>query len=315
MKSWKIGAIAGLIAGIISGIIWIIIGVPLIFKLANAGYVALYYWLPPPPETPFIRIAMAEIPIFIIWGTILGILYSRIQDLIPGKGISKGLIFGLGFYLITSVRLAIILLPYGLIFDAYTGLLNFHPIIYGLLLGIFYKAPKEKLKINKHEIMSGIIPGVITGLIYGIAVEIMLVLSAYFGTTFGFMETYPDYLTDFGFIIGQWGSHMLINMILWGILGAWYAMFYDRIPGKGIVKGSIFGLVYYFFTSFRVGLLCLAYGSLSNALWAGLIAVDLFILGGLVLEGIYNKRSRTRVFLLAGIVFIIGIIRSMIPLG
>jgi hypothetical protein len=308
MKSWKIGAVSGLIAGIVAGLIAVFITVPLHFKLGIP-----YWWLPPPPDTPFMKIAMTEITFNIIWGIFLGIIYSRIQDLIPGKGVLKGLIFGLGYYFITSIRLAILAAPYGKYAEAIGLLLFIGPIIYGLVLGMLYRAPKEKLVARKHEIMRGIKLGVITGIILGIAVEITLVLSAYFGATFGFMETFPDYLTDIGFIIGQWGSHILINMILWGFMGAFYVMFYDRIPGKGIIKGCIFGLAYYLITGLRLGLICLAYGSLSYALWMGLIMPDVHIFAGLLLEGFYKKRSRA--FLIAGIFFIIGIIRSMIPLG
>lgn len=279
----------------------------MIFKLG------LPYWGSPPPETPFIRIVIIEIVLNAIWGIFIGIIFSKIHDLIPGKGVLKGLIFGLAYYLVTSVRIAFSAATYGLIPFVFTGLLRFSPILYGLILGILFKAPKEKMKITKYDIKSGIIPGLITGLIFGIAVEIMWVLSAYFGTTFGFMEIYPDYLTDIGFIISQWGSHMFFNMVMWGIFGAFYAMFYDRMPGKALVKGAVFGLIHWLITSFQMGVYCLAYGQLSTALWVGLIYADLYIFGGLLLEGFYKRRSRA--FLIAGIVFVIGIIRNMIPLG
>jgi len=53
MKSWKIGAIAGLIAGIIAGLVAVFITTPLVFKLGLP-----YLWKPLPPETSFTKIAM-----------------------------------------------------------------------------------------------------------------------------------------------------------------------------------------------------------------------------------------------------------------
>ena len=304
MKSWKIGAVSGLIAGIIAGLIAAFITTPLIFRLGLT-----YYLLSPPPETPLTKIFTTEIILMGIWGVFLGIIYSKIQDLIPGRGVLKGLIFGLALYLILNIRGAIFLTAYGLLDMALGSLMGLSTIIYGLMLGILYKAPKEKLVTKKHEIMSGVIPGVFTGLIFGIAVTIKFILSAYFGTIFGFMETYPDYLKDVGFIISQLGAHTVINMFLMGIFGAFYAMFYDRIPGKGIIKGSIFGLIIWAIIDLLGALYWLVYGYLGWALFAGLVSLDIYVFFGLVLEGLYKRRPRA--FLVAGAVFVIVIIRTI----
>lgn len=39
----------------------------------------------------------------IIFGTVFGAIYSRFHDLIPGKGISKGLYFGLMIWFIKDI--------------------------------------------------------------------------------------------------------------------------------------------------------------------------------------------------------------------
>jgi hypothetical protein len=305
MKSWKIGAIAGLIAGIFAGIVAAFILVPMLFKLGLP-----YYSLPQPPDTPFIKIGMTEIILTTIWGILLGIIYSRIHNLIPGKGILKGLIFGLGWYFILNIRWVIFSIPYGYLDNALSQLLFISPIIYGIVLAILYKTPKEKFEIKKRKIIDGVIPGVITGLIFSLLVIIGYVVGAYTGIIFSFMETYPDYLSDIEFIIYQYMNHAWVNMFLMGIYGAIYAMFYDNIPGKGLIKGSIFGLIIWSIIDLQTGLYYLMYGSLSWALTVGIESADLYIFFGLVLEGLYKKRSRA--FLIAGAVAVVYIIRTAI---
>jgi hypothetical protein len=119
MKSWKVGAIAGLIAGIVAGSIFIFINIPLNFKLGLP-----YLWYPPPSDTPFMKFAMTEITFNIIWGIVSGIMYSRIYDLIPGRSILKAIIFGLGLYLIVEVRGAFFSIVYGYVQEAITGLVQ-----------------------------------------------------------------------------------------------------------------------------------------------------------------------------------------------
>lgn len=245
-----------------------------------------------------------------IWGIFLGIIYFRIHNLIPGKSILKGLIFGLGWYFILNIRWVIFSMPYGYLDTALTQLLFISPIIYGIVLGIIYKAPKEKIEIKKRKIIDGVIPGVITALIFSLLVIIGYVVGAYTGIVFSFMETYPDYLADIEFIIYQYMNHAWVNMFLMGIYGAIYAMFYNKIPGKGLFKGSIFGLIIWAIIDLQTGLYYLMYGMLNWALTMGIESADLYIFFGLVLEGLYKKRSRTLLF--AGVVAVIYILRNVI---
>jgi hypothetical protein len=301
----KIGIISGLIAGIVAGSIHVSIIVPLIFELG------LPYWsLPPPPETPFMKIAMTEITFNMIWGIILGIIFSRIYDLIPGKGVSKGLIFGLAYYLIYSIKSTAFMAAYGNYPVAIGSLLLIHPIIYGLVLGILFKAPKPKLKIIKHDIMSGLYTGIITTFVFSMTIIILYYIQTYFGAIIGLVKDYPDYLTDIGFIIAQFGSHAVINLFHFCIYGIFYARFYERIPGKDVLKGSIFGLVIFVITTWRFAVYWFSYGSLDMAIFCGLTSPGLYIFIGLLFEGFYKKRARA--FLVAGVVFIIMIITSII---
>ena len=256
---------------------------------------------------PFIIIAMTKFTIIFIWGIILGIIYSRIHDLIPGKGILKGLIFGLTYYLIFNIRNVTFMIAYGFYPLVIGAFLYISPIIYGLMLGILYKAPKEKMKVTEHDLKSGIIPGAITGLIFGIAAQISFIMSTYFGFIFVFTEVIPDYLTDIGFIIAQIGNHVWINMLWYAIFGAFYAKFYDRIPGKSLVKGAIFGLIMWLIANVPNSVYHLVYGQLGAATQWGLFSPEFYIFPGLLLEGFYKKR--TRAILMAGVIFAIHIIK------
>lgn len=308
-SSLKIGAVSGLIAGLVAGILMILV--------ANIAFnIGINYWdLDPTPITPLTSIAMIEIVNNILWGILLGIIFSRIYDLIPGRAVSKGLLFGLVYYAIFSIRHTTFMTAYGNFPIAIGALLHIHPIVFGLVFVLLYKAPLEKLKIEKYDIKSGIYAGVITGILFTPSIIISYFISAYFGTVLRFMETIPDYLTDVGLIINQFGSHAVINMLWFGIYGAFYAMFYDRIPGKHLVKASIFGVIIMLITSFRICIYWLQYGSIAWAnswgWWDG--AFDLgfwaYIYAGLLLEGFYKRRPRA--FLVAGVIFVFMIVRGL----
>lgn len=188
------------------------------------------------------EIVVPKIVFSIIFGIIFGIIFARIYPLIPGKPITKGLLYGLGLYSLIQIRYAIFAYAYGYVLYTISILLFITPIIYGLILGILYKAPIQTLE-TKHNAKDDIIPGVITGIIFGAVVIITFITTAYVGFVYGFMEAYPEALTDIQFIINQYGSHTVINMFLMACYGAIYVRFYDTIPGKPIIKGAIFGAI------------------------------------------------------------------------
>lgn len=289
-KSLKIGAVAGLMAGVIAGIVAIIIAL-ITFKIG------LPYWeLLPPPVTPLTKITTVEIVINVIWGVFLGTVYSKIYYLIPGKKISKSLLFGLICYLINDIRATSLVLFYGYILSAISGILSiFSWIAYALVLGFIYEflqgrylKAKEKLKIKKHSIRSGIHPGAIAGLLGGIVAGI---IAAVIGAIGFWPPSVPDPVI--GFFLSQLGTHVFFNMI-WGVVfGMLFVMFYDGIPGKDIKKGIVFSLVIFFITTFRGNIHQLTYSSTPAALFRSyswiIIGFFMFLTVGLVLGLLYKK--------------------------
>jgi hypothetical protein len=290
MKSWKIGAVSGLIAGIIAGLITVFFNMPLNLKLGLA------YFPLPPLGTPFTKIMTVEIVINVIWGVFLGSIYSKIYDLIPGKRISKSLLFGLICYLITNIRGTALNLFYWYILSAISYMVFIFPwIAYALVLGFLYEflqgrylTTKEKLKIIRHDIRSGIHPGAIAGLLGGIIAFITMVI----GIAIGFWPPrIPD--PDIGFFLSQLGTHVFFNMI-WGVVfGMLFVMFYDRIPSKDIKKGIVFSLTIFFITTFRGNFRQIAYSGMPKLLlysyeWITM-GFFMFLTVGFVLGLFYKK--------------------------
>jgi len=217
MKSWKIGAISGLIAGIAAGIVYSII----LVGMDSIG-------LPHPFElepfliqfTSTIEMFATEIILATIWGVILGAIYSWFFDLIPGKKVSKGLLFGLIYYLIYNFRGGMLALYYGFVFTAFSGFLSglFTWIVYGLVLSISYEfmssryyIPKDRKPIRTYPVMSGIFPGAFAGCVYGIVAFFDNLLMG----LLGIWAWIPNYLADIEFLIYQLGTHVFFNLI-WG---------------------------------------------------------------------------------------------------
>ena len=288
-NSLKAGIISGLIAGIISAIVYEI--------FSNiAVLIGLYDpWLHP----LVLGNIVVNIPLFGFWGIILGIIYSRIYDIIPRKGVLKGLIYGLFLYFIVGIRLDTFLLPYGLFLwaagDAFSEF--FMWILYGLVLGylfellhIKYNIPKELKKIVQYDMMSGIFPGAIAGFFGGLAASFFAVLGSLTGSWGYIIEC--EVISVIDLWISQAGTHIVINMI-WGVIfGILFVMFYGKIPREGILKAIIFSMVIFFLTSFRVTILFLAYELLVFFyLWLITGFLQFFALG-LVLGLLYRKPKK-----------------------
>ncbi|MCW4032116.1 MAG: hypothetical protein NWF08_01840 [Candidatus Bathyarchaeota archaeon] len=280
-KHFKIGIVAGLVAGIAAGII-AIINILFLFNIGRS-----YYDLPSPPETSMIYITMVELTINIIWGIALGIFYSKVYDLIPGKGVYKGLFYGLVLWLILNVRNAtfnVIYEPHG-IFKQILGISI--QIVYGLLLGILYEflqnryhPVRKKVRIGKQNLIEGIHPGAIAGLIGGIVIFVAHAL---------LMNPllYPKFVTDIGWLIGQLGTHALINMC-WGVIfGIFFVMLYNGIPGNKVLKGVTFAMIIFFITSLRVAFYWLSYESIGGFVgWIN--GIYLFLIFGIILGYLYK---------------------------
>ena len=266
----KSGIASGFIAGLVAGIVGIFSAL-IIFKIGFA-----YWYIPQPPITPITKIAATEIAINIVWGIIYALIYSKFYDAIPGKGVSKGLVYGLIIYLILSIRTGVIVMVHGYTLGGIGAFFRFSPIIYGLMLGILFE--KTSRPISKYDVKSGIHPGAIAGLFGGIGAFLAIVI----GATLGFWEPYPaPPIIEVAALMAQdmgWGA----------IFGILYVMFYDRIPGKRIMKGLYFSLLIFLMVNIRDTVQFLAYGQ-PEAAGQWFFAILHFIIYGPILGLLYRK--------------------------
>jgi len=243
MKSWKIGAIAGLIAGIINGIL-----ITVFARLTSS--IGLFQ----PPWSDIIPYSIEiNMLLGVFWGIILGIIFSKVRGLIPGKSILKGLYFGLIFYVIFSIRTLCFSLAYGtFILDGLVNDLTW-PISL-IILGILYHhlqikyQPVEEPKIKTYDISSIILPGAIAGFMGGLAASVFAVIghmTGYWG-----IEVGGQLISTIDFWMSQAGAHIVINMSFNIVFAMIFAKVYNIIPGKKVIKGLYFGLIMYFITVF-----------------------------------------------------------------
>jgi hypothetical protein len=297
-NSLKKGAIAGLVAGLIAGIVMVFIA----NILPDLGL--SYYFLEKPEAAPLVNPVIVEIANNIIWGIFLGIIFSKIYDLIPGKGVFKGLLFGLAYYAFLNVRFAFFMTSYNQELIAISAFLYIHPIVYGLVLGGLYRVPEKKIEISKHDKMWGFYSGVFAAIVFAIFVIVYYIELTSLG-----MKAQP---LDIEYLIFQQGTHIVINMFWFGIFGALYAMLYDRIPGKNLMKGLYVGLIFWAMMSGRLGVYFILYGWPGWAMFWGWDAPDLFIIWGIMLDAFYNKRAHVRAFLISIVILLVGIIEIMV---
>ena len=85
---------AGFIAAIVSALISTFI--------AWMGYLLKAFGFLGSPLGPF-WFTISSAIIFIAFGTVLGLVYSWVYDYIPGKGIVKGICYGLGHWVLIDV--------------------------------------------------------------------------------------------------------------------------------------------------------------------------------------------------------------------
>jgi hypothetical protein len=283
MKSWKIGAIAGLIAGIIAGISAIF----MIIYLLKSG--SIFFDLEILPIIPIKQIITVEIMLGVIWGIILGIIYSKIYDAIPGKGITKGITVGLIYVLIFNIRWIMFCTIYS-IPHTFTHFIVTY-FLMGLVLGISYEllskkyiSKKEKVVTIKYDITGGIYPGAIAGIVAGLS-------SFFLSTTIMNPILWPKLVADIGFLISQLGSIVLFNMA-WGIVfGILFAMFYDKIPKKGILKALIFSMVLFFLINIQILRTLMYPFNNMYALWGISALLFVFVPFSIVLGLLYKKNK------------------------
>ncbi len=132
-----------ILAGAIAGAVADIPVIASVYVLANMGAIqppvgTMEIWTP----SMFMLLGVAHLALDIFWGMIAGAAYSYLYNMIPSKGVVKGLIFGFSIWVIKDVAAgsylaltmmqvnsAIILIIGGFVMW----------IVYGLLLGYLYK--------------------------------------------------------------------------------------------------------------------------------------------------------------------------------
>jgi len=130
----KRAIIAGLIAGFASGIVMFI------FHISGWWDLLSIYPLHEPIDMHIILIF--NIIQNTIWGVLFGIFFAMIYDHVPAIGVKKGLVYGLIIWIISLIRIPVIIAMHG----AYTWaipwiIVGFFSIAitYGLLIGYLYK--------------------------------------------------------------------------------------------------------------------------------------------------------------------------------
>ncbi len=86
------------------------------------------------------------------WGIIFGLMFTQVYDLVPGKKITKGLIYGLSIWFITTfyfstyvhLNLASVGVWWTFSQDFPTNLAGFANFtVFGLVLGYLYRKPGD----------------------------------------------------------------------------------------------------------------------------------------------------------------------------
>ena len=273
-NSWKIGAVAGLVAGIASGLIAFISDNILAVIGLSSGMV--YF---------------NELIVNLIWGLIFGVIFSRTYNMIPGKGILKGLCYGLLVFLFTAFRESIWIAAYASVFFAISVALAyfFASIVFGIVLGILYDEPDRTLV--RPDMTKGTFAGLIAGMLGGIVAYLMQIIDNVYVYQLGTAWMEPS------FILSQLSVHLGIHAIYGGIFGAIFVYVYDLVPRKGISKAIVYGLIAYLVMDVHFAFRYILYaitimpeilGENLGTLYIGFVA---FLVFGIVLGLLYRKPS------------------------
>ena len=337
--SWKIGAVAGLIAGIASGIVIVIVKVIQSYGF-DLGIAALIVT----PIVPFLVDASVEIVYSSIFGVFLGVIYCKIYNVIQGKPIVKALLFGLFLFVMLDLRLVTIYTvnagyPW-VIASIFFGLYLWLP--FSIVLGISYEflrrryyVSKEEPQIIQYSMMGALLPSAIAALLGGMAtfVTILIAVSTGFWEYSSFLHVLPEssvrsvsfssplevltelshtvrarapwQLLDIDFLISRFGLQTYFHFVWCTIFGLFFAKAYNLIPGKGVIKGLVYGLIgliitegciigyliveAFYFETF--GLHEMAHIIRFNAEQMALLGSTVWIVFGLVLGLLYQKPS------------------------
>jgi len=228
-----------------------------------------------------------------IFGTAFGIVYTRFYDVIPGKGIKKGLVYALILYLAQDLWPASYYLANGN-FPASSGFLFSGILVsatYGLLQGALYQGPKH-LGETEDSITRGIIVGAIAGIIGGIMAFALQFMNINIMGMSYYWYQFMAQVRPVTSIINL-AAIEIVLMTVWGaVFSALFVLFYVRVPGRGIMKGLCFGLILCLLCVVRTFSWGIPYAAIRNTLAMSIVIYSLmFITYGLVLGALYRKPS------------------------
>ena len=113
----------------------------------------------PITPVPYVAIIGMRLIINMMWGIVLVSIFLGVYNLIPGKGVLKGLYYGLLFFLVGSFRMSMYWFGWeNLALTWRTGFIGFlgSGIAFGLVLGLLYRRPTEAIAVKKEKPTKGI---------------------------------------------------------------------------------------------------------------------------------------------------------------
>jgi hypothetical protein len=127
--------------------------------------------------------------------------------------------------------------------------------------------------------------GAVSGLIAGIITSIIPLVTDYAFSTLGISQ----WLVGIDFLFKKIIVHILNNAI-WGVIFSLILiMFFDRIPGKWIKKGLIFGLILSLFAVIRPTFFVITYGfPIFGSVYMLGYTIDKFIYG-ILFAALYKR--------------------------
>ncbi len=256
----KNGYFVGMFAGAISGVVGAIgatisLILAAIFKLPWSDAT-----LPGVLSFNFLTTHLVyEIMTYLVFGSIFGVIYSIYYDSTPSKGISKGLVFGLILYLISNIRTGVLNVVYfgyeGSSIFAWWWAGFFTLVSYGLVLGFLYEKPTQA--IRRYDMKSGVFYGTVAGIVSGIVATIFMVIGVNL-KVWDPEHVLPGLLLS-TFFVTHHIFEFLVAIAFGAIFGAIFSMYYYSTPGKGVLKGLVYGLILYLMANIRIGVLCMGY--------------------------------------------------------
>jgi hypothetical protein len=200
----------------------------------------------------------------------LSIIFLKFYNVIPGKRISKYIVYGLFCHLVVGIREGTFAIIYWgttlkTLFDSASWIIIGLPqwIAYALVLGFLYELLSSKKyitwvkkKIITYSMITGAVLGAFLGIINGIVAVFFVMIYEYF---IGF-SLVPPSIQDITVIMYRFGAHAFWHLLWGAIFGAIFARTYNVIPGKGIIKGLYYAFIILIISSVHQGALSLAYG-------------------------------------------------------